>query len=603
MEDSNARRVGGGEIMPTPVFDNDEFKRIRDLPRRDHDWSPERTRQAIELISGAFGKGTGKKVRAIQARAVCEYADTGTLVAEVGAGFGKALMSMLVARVAVQRFGKQRILLVVPAKLREQTIDVHADWAKHFSIPPLIGAEAAWNGGAVIRLLSYESLSVVSKATFLEQWRPDVIICDEAHFLARMKSARTKRMFRYVRSARKAGEDIHFIPLSGTMRRKSLRECAHIYAAALQDMSPLPNDYPTLESWSFCLDEGVDEFLRYDPGALLDLCEEDEKKDLQGWRKAVRRRLISTPGVIATSEAAVDIPLVLQVRRLQVPDAVLQALAEVRQGLLPTGDEADSPIAIWQAARQLATGFSYRWVPAGPEDWLEARRNWNTFVREVLEHPPRGMTLDSPLQVWQAVDAGKFGHVPEQAAWRAIRDTFKPNPVPHWVSDFMVKDAEGWALETGGIVWVNHTSALEKDGCQDDVEIGKGFTKIPFFGAGDERIATYKGPCAASIRAHGTGRNLQQWSRALITCLPSSGSTLEQLLARHHRVGQEADLVHVEFYAHTPEMVDALETAQRDAAYAEGLSGQPQRVLSSNILDETGHRLDIGSYRVTMGWG
>lgn len=588
--------------MPTPVLDNDEFKRIRDLPTRPHDWSPEVTKQAVELISKAFGKGTGKKVRPIQARGAAEYADHGVFVGEISAGYGKALLSFLLAAIAVGRFRKIRILLVVPAKLREQTRDVHAEWSKHFDIPPLIGSEDPWKGGAVIRLLSYESLSVVSKATFLEQWRPDIIICDEAHFLARMSSARTKRMFRYVKGARKAGEDVHFIPLSGTMRRKSIRECAHIYAAALQDRSPLPNDYPTLESWSFCLDEGVDDFLRYEPGALLELCQEDEKHDLQGWRRAVRRRLISTPGVIATSETAVDIPLVLQVRRLAVPEVVQRALAEVRTGLLPTGDEAETPIAIWQAARQLATGFSYRWVPQAPKEWLEARRAWNTFVREVLSHPPHGMHLDSPLQVWQAVDAGKFGHVPEQAAWRAIRDTFKPNPVPHWISDFMVKDAEEWALETGGIVWVNHTSALEKDGCQDDEEIGKGFTKIPFFGAGDERIATYKGPCAASIRAHGTGRNLQQWNRALITCLPSSGTTLEQLLARHHRVGQTADLVQVEFYAHTPEMIDALETAQRDAAYAEGLSGQPQRVLSSNILNENGHLLDIGAYRVMMGW-
>ena len=592
--------------MTRPVFADAEFRRIRDLPSRPQEWPAETMRQAVDLLSNAYGKGTGKKFRPIQTRAAVEYADTGTLVGEIGAGFGKALLSFLLAMLAFERFGKRRILLVVPAKLREQTFDVHAEWSRHFRIPPILGTDDApptGYNGPIIRVISYESLSVVSKATFLEQWRPDVIILDEAHFVARLKSARSKRLFRYVRGARKAGEDIHFLPLSGTMRRKSMRECAHIYAAALREASPLPDHYPTLESWSYCLDEGVKEELRYDPGALLEFCQEDEKADLQGWRRAFRRRLISSPGVIATSEAAVDVPLVLQVRPLIVPEKVRDALALLRDSwLLPNGDEADSPIALWQTARQLACGFSYQWLPAAPEDWLEARRAWNSFVRTVLENPPRGMHLDSPLQVWQAVDAGKFGHVPEQAAWRAIRDTFVPNPVPFWLDDFMIKDAEQWALDTGGIVWVGHTSALEKEGMQEDADLGKGFTQIPFFGAGDDRIRSYKGPCAASIWSHGTGKNLTQWNRALITCLPSSGSTLEQLLARHHRVGQEADLVHAEFYLHTSEMCDALETAQNDAAYAEGLGGQPQRVLSANILDPSGHVLDISAYRNTMGF-
>jgi hypothetical protein len=138
---------------------------------------------------------------------------------------------------------------------------------------------------------------------------------------------------------------------------------------------------------------------------------------------------------------------------------------------------------------------------------------------------------------------------------------------------------------------------LEKDGAQDDEDLGKGFTRIPYFGAGDDRILTYKGPCAASIRSHGTGKNLQAWNRALITCLPSSGATLEQLLARHHRVGQEADIVHVEFYCHTSEMLDALETAQGDAGYMQDTGGQPQRILSANILDSDGHTLDKSTYR------
>lgn len=511
------------------------------------------------------------------------------------------LTSFLASQIGIERFGKQRVLLVVPAKLRLQTLDVHAEWSKHFRVPPMIGVDET--GTAPIRLISYESLSVVSKATFLDEWRPDLVIADEAHLFARMKSARTKRMFRYIRAARKSGLDVHFLPLSGTMRRKSMKECAHIFEAALGEMSPIPKHWPTLESWSFCLDEGVDDMLRYEPGALLALCEEDEKADLAGWRRAFRRRLVETPGVVATSESAVDVPLILQVRKIAVPSVITDALQHLRDSWeLPNGDEADSAITVWQQARQLANGFSYKWDPPGPPEWLEARRNWNSFVRATIESPPKGMTLDSPLQVWQAVAAGKLGYVPEQEKWKAVRETFKPNPVPVWLSDFLVKDAEEWALSTGGIVWVGHTSALEKDGVQDDEDLGKGFTRIPYFGAGDTRILKHRGPCAASIRSFGTGANLQQWNRALIACIPSSGATLEQLLARHHRVGQEADIVHVEVYLHTSEMADALETAQRDAGYMQDTGGQPQRVLSANILDEDGHTLDLAAYRKRVGW-
>ena len=83
-------------------------------------------------------------------------------------------------------------------------------------------------------------------------------------------------------------------------------------------------------------------------------------------------------------------------------------------------------------------------------------------------------------------------------------------------------------------------------------------------------------------------------------CLPSSGAALEQLLARHHRHGQEADEVHVEFYLHTREMYTALRTARKDARFMEDLNGNQQRINSCTILESDGHSFNADRYEALL---
>lgn len=587
------------------VFFDAEMERIEALPRRPHDWSQEDLDRAVRLLTGYLKKPQGKyTLRPIQARALVEAGDHKRLLAEVGAGQGKFLLSALLPVILEAK----RTLLLVPAKLRQQTEDEWLRLSDHFRFFPLFGVQPVGIMDPQVRVLSYESLSHIRYATYIDEYAPDLIVADEAHFLARLKAGRSKRIFRYIKQTRKAGNKVTFIPMSGTMRRKSIRECAHLYEAALEKDSPLPTHWPTLEQWCAALDEGVTEDARLSPGALLRLCSQSEKAEgIDGVRRALRRRLVETPGVVATTESNVGVPLVMQVRNLSVPTVVRGALERLRTMYeLPDGDTCDSGITAWNHAREMACGFSYKWEPAAPKDWLDARRAWNAFVRNAIEKPPKGIRLDTPLMVWQAVEHGHFGHVPEFHAWKAIRESFEPNPVPLWMDDFLVKDAEDWALATGGIVWVGHTSAYTKQAAaneRDDADLGVTFTRIPYFGAGDNRILTYKGPCAASIRSHGTGKNLQQWSRALITSLPSSGASLEQLLARHHRPGQEADEVLVEWYCHTREQYEAFCTARRDAAFMEATSGNIQRVTSCVHLAADGHAFRDEPYEKLIAEG
>jgi hypothetical protein len=71
---------------------------------------------------------------------------------------------------------------------------------------------------------------------------------------------------------------------------------------------------------------------------------------------------------------------------------------------------------------------------------------------------------------------------------------------------------------------------------------------------------------------------------------------MEQLLARHHRPGQKADDVVVEFYLHSKEMLQALKTSISDAHYMEAMNGNQQRLTSSPILESDGHAFDLSRW-------
>ena len=407
--------------------------------------------------------------------------------------------------------------------------------------------------------------------------------------------------------------------MSGTVTRRTLRDYWHILHLALPRLAPLPRDFKQTESWAQALDDMPDNFARRAPGVLLNFCDPAEVDALcPGWSsspevtrlgyygetedaqaallKAVRRgfnrRLMETPGVVGTSDDALGTSLVICERHPPpAPPVVVEAFRTLRKTWqTPNGDEIDGGVNLWRIACELGSGFWGRWVPPAPAPWLLARQNWNRFVRYVIAHNrPR---LDSPLQVWNAVEAGElsdaFGPGKElQNAWRAVRDSFKPNPVPQWESTWLVEDVLRWFDEvkdddgkpTAGIAWVHHTAVGEA------IEAAS-HGRIRYFGGGPDaslEILTHKGPCVASIAAHGTGKNLQRYSRMLVVHPPSGGDVWEQLIARLHRPGQEADEVRVDVYLHARELRDAFTGARRLAEYIETITGQPQKLIYARV--------------------
>ena len=85
--------------------------------------------------------------------------------------------------------------------------------------------------------VSYGRLS--SRAGVLEELAPLVVIADEAHYLRARDSGRTRRVLRYL----DANPHVVFIPLSGTLIRRTITDAAHLFNRALGALSPFPRAY------------------------------------------------------------------------------------------------------------------------------------------------------------------------------------------------------------------------------------------------------------------------------------------------------------------------------------------------------------------------
>lgn len=583
--------------MSISVFNDAELRRIIALPRRPQEWDTATTQKAVSLLTKWLKTPNGTmQLLPIQARMLVELHDTGRLAAPmVAPGAGKTLLSALAPTV----IGAKRTLLLVPAALREKTYGDFEELSKHWRLPNVMTTTNPRVGEPVLRVMGYESLSSVNQANFIDEFNPDLIIADEAHALQSMKSGRSRRVFRFIKNKRRSGGKVVFIPMTGTGFHTKLGQVAHLLEAALEKGSPLPTEYTTLEQWGRAVDQGVKEQDRYGIGALQLLAPNESKPTIESIRRAIRDRILSTPSVIATKDIACAVPLILKRRDIAVPATVRTAMRQLREDyVLPNGDPCEGGVVFWNHAREIANGFCYQYKVAPPQEWREARSAWVNFCREVMTHSRK--QLDTPLQIWNAVEAGQFGTVHEWENWKRIRDTFKPETLPLWIDDYLVRDAEKWALETGGIVWVSHSTAYTYGVDEDEDQLGGQFKNIPYFGAGDERIKTFKGPCAASVRSHGVGKNLQQWDRALIMGFPSSNKTLEQLLARLHRTGQKSEQVQFEFYAHSLENLNAIDKCLDDAKFICDTSGSDQRILNAYILDADDRSFNSSRYRAAQ---
>lgn len=579
-----------------------ELDRILALPIFDPNWQPPDATPYFRRVGGF------QELRPIQSKALHVAAQAGGLFAPIGVGFGKTLLDMLLP-LAMRA---ERPMLFFPASQRADFRKQWQDFAPHWNLP------------RNLELKSYDELSQPDSSSMLTLHRPDVMIFDEAHNLSDRKSARTRRVARYL----EAFPNTKVCVLSGSFTSKSIKDYAHLAAWALGWRSPLPLKYGELEVWARALDvfrnalnlEDVDQDEATGRRGnarihLQPLCDRFNTLDV---REAYQRRLLSCPGVVGTRESAVNIPIHIHKRRPAIPpivDAWLKYLND--EWKTPAGEEIEDALAFNRVARQLALGFYYRWIwPNGkPNDaeagWLRARAAWHRALRYYLPESREGR--DSPylaakacqetphkmpsalLQAWRWYS--EPAHVslqnPEFVA-TMMRDPrvqpdyrhpllyapFKdwPNPPTEvvWLDGFAVYDAVQWAHEQheSVLIWYEHTAFG-----QAVAQVG-GFTFADVGPEADSLLANMKTArtVVLSIDAHGTGKNLQLWRKGLVVSPPSNGRIWEQLIGRKHRPGQKAERIDITYNAHVDIYATSMKNARDDARYIAETMNTPQKL-------------------------
>ncbi len=536
-----------------------DFRRILALPTRaPTPTDAELVRELTDILRQRDGQ---MSLRPVQARGLYELMAHGGLFGPMGVGTGKTLVTLLAAIVAAA----ERPLLLLPASLIEKTKRERAQLMND------------WRVSTGTQIMSYQFLGREEQAQELDRKRPDLIIADECHFLKNKRAAVTRRVARYMVE----NPETKFVALSGTVSKNSLRDFAHILRWCLgAEHSPIPQTEGELEEWADALDEKVQPLKRVRPGALVKLARPEDlsEDEVATSRKAFRRRLTSTPGVVSSLNAeGVDCSLYINRVMYKVNAATEENFGTLRKFVLPCGWELSEAVEVWRHAKELALGLHYTWDPHPPLEWLAARSAWAKYVREVLK---RSRTLDTEKQVRTAVEEGHLDDDGALEAWRAIEPSFKINSKPVWHDDAALDLCAAWLKKNKGIVWTEHTFFGR--------ELSRR-TGVPYFGQDgldkDKNfIEDAKGPIIASIAANGTGKNLQKkWSKNLITSCPSGGDRTEQLIGRTHRPGQEEDEVTVEVLVGCIEHVTAWQRVMSEARMAADMLGQPQKVHIADI--------------------
>ena len=603
---------GNAYLKGHAVGESRDLRRVLALPRRPRPDDATLARWAAEL-KAEFGIPLDKcecetkfkrkccaNLLPTQAWALHEARETNGLLGPIGVGHGKTLLDLLTPMVLNNC---KTAVLLLPPNLKSQLIDV--DWhfyGQHWKLPNLAGGRWLVSGRPTLHVVAFSELSGSRATDLLHRLRPDTVVVDEAHSVRNRTAARTKRFLRYFSD----NPNVRLFAWSGTLTSRSLKDYAHLSNLALGDGSPTPLHWPTVEEWAGHLDPS--EF-RSPPGRLSQF-------GLDA-RVGFARRVVETSGVVSSGDtASCQASLVISERLIHTPAVVQVTLDSLEETWTrPDGEELIDAMSVGRCARELSCGFYYRWrFPRKEptpviEKWFAARKEWNKELREKLKQSKPHM--DSPLLCAKAairwykgyvhVERDEVGHevgrreiAPRTTSgplpvwpslawpeWEEVRGTVQPETEAVWLSDFFVEDCLAWLAEGPGVFW------YEFDGLAQRVRQVARTRQLPvtFCGPGDEGNRTVLGLTGqervlASIRAHGTGKNLQQYSRACVGNPPSSGSDWEQLLGRHHRNGQVADEVEFQVYRHTEAVRKAVEKARDLSEYIQETFGAKQRLAS-----------------------
>lgn len=562
-----------------------ELARVVKLPRRSLDAYDEAFAEALSIEMRKPGSDFRLKVK--QALMLIEVVEAQGMLGFVGVGGGKTTVAPLFGKVC----DLEPVVLLVPPAIKREIIEHVIPWLQtHIDFKPP-------------HVVSYSELSVASKGDILDRLKPKLIIADEAHNLKNKNAARTKRFLRYFDD----NPETILIALSGTIARRSIMDFHHIIQLTHKGWRcPVTRSWKEAKDWSFALDPHVQLDQQLHAGALMELCRPGEDP-----REGFRRRLTDTEGVIGGAAEDVGASLIFRKRSVPVPQSVANALKVLRKEWeTPGGEQVVDALDFARKAREIAQGFYYVWDwPDGQPDteWMAARKEWRQAVAAVTKLNREG--LDSELLVRNAAMRElKAGATDSDAvrlpktmrtdvldawkAWAKVMHREEPETRAIWLDDFLVRDAIEWGRQKeitdagGALVWFDARAFGERAAqlgaivCHAGNAANARLLELANDRSGSPFVVF------ASSNAHGTGKNLQRWSRSLVVAPWSGGGTWEQVIGREHRPGQEADEVITDVNAHTIELGLCIEKALEDAAFIRGVTGGEQKILQGTWLLE-----------------
>lgn len=550
--------------MDQAVHWSPELDRILKLPRRKLEEVD--MQQLSNDLSGLLlterGRANNCKLKPIQALALEEAFQVRGLFGGLVVGAGKTLMTWLLPTVLESK----RPLLMIPADLREKTLYEFGLLARDWVSPKY-----------PIRDISYELMTRITHADFLDRFKPDLIMLDEMDLARNTEKSVAKRVGRYLRSSRKAGKHVIFCGLTGTPIAKSLKDIAHFLDWALGDRSPYPRTYPDLEAWCGALDQDTSFLKKKKVGVLINLVRDETGDDVERCRMALRKRLVETAGVVMLDGSSCDQPLSIRFV-VPPPDLLLdEAFRKFRRlKETPDGWPLSDPLSFYRHTHELACGFYYYWDPRPPREWIEARRAWCAHVRDTIQHS-RAPVCDTELTVARA-----YPEAEELLWWRSVKDSFVPETHSKWLTGSVLGAAKNWLAENDpAVVWVAHRA------------VGKALAKLCGLSYYAEGGLDQNGTSVVHAKSDRSmicslpkkgarGRNMQGWNKALLFSPMQSAQLWEQWLGRHHRTNQDRP-VQIDVMLSCIENYRAVMTAHARAGWIKATGGQTHKLLSATF--------------------
>lgn len=448
-------------------------------------------------------------------------------------------------------------------------------------------------------MVSYEIFqNALYSRRFGKTIKPKMIICDESQGLKAVSSTRFRRLMSYIVPNQ---GDVMFIPLTATASSMEIQEYAHIWAAALRDLSPLPAAGNALVAWGRMFNSRQDPaprdwpylepfFDRYDPeyGERAKIHFYEDRQEAKEYRRALlKQHLEQAPGVTIKGEASVGVPLYLSLQEhIGIPEKIQKIMKYMKENkrLPAEGDFFESASIEAKAMVEILHGFYYKWEwddsvsNADKTDWKLARSDWNKTVRRWMD-APEDPELNSPFLFEQALRENPHGF--GRRAWENLvawdevqKRVTAPRTVGVWVDDYLIDWVRKWVnMSPPALLWYGPVFFGE----HLKLKLG-----VPVYDAGNpppEEGEAGTGDHTAGCRlTHRQALNLQAWEHHLVITPPGSGGVWEQLLGRSHRQGAKSD-IRVDIVAHHKYFKKRVDQSIVDAEFADQHQGVEQKLL------------------------